>query len=271
MAVNDIFKTFKPQNTHIAKYVDYYYLDVKPDNISHEFECYPHFNTTISLYQSHIRLGDKTVIFQENTSPLQIFTPIRDKLLSVKQKGKVYKIVIVFKPFGVQQFFKNIDFSDYLIDFNFFNEKELKSLFKTKDTAILTELLDDFLLKRYNKHKNIILEKSIAYILDNHADLLVEDLSLQLNISRRHLNRVFKHHFGVPVKKFQKIVIFRQVLNQKLFENPEKSFTALAHEFYYSDQSHLIKTFQHFTSKSPNKLVNEGTHLGNEDTFWKIS
>lgn len=268
--MNNVFKTFKPKNSLIGKYVDYYYLDVKPENSFLEFECYPHFNTAISLYQSHKRLDDSSVVFESSTSPLQIFTPIRDKLLTVKQKGKVYRIVVVFQPLGVQQFFRNLDFSDYLINLKFFDEQELSLLFTTNDVSALTKILDSILLKRYKKYENAILENSMNYIFDNNEELSIEDLALQLNISRRHLNRVFNHHFGVSSKRFQNIVLFRKILNQKLFENPERSFTALAQEFYYSDQSHLIKTFQNFTSKSPKKLVDEGTHLGNEDTFWKI-
>lgn len=268
--MNNVFKTFKPKNSLIAKYVDYYYLDVKPKNSFFEFECYPHFNTTISLYQSHKKLDDSSVIFDANTSPLQIFTPIRDKVLTVKQRGKVYRIVIVFQPLGVQQFFRKLDFSNYLINFKFFKEQELNLLFMTKKISTLTKVLDYLLLKRYKKYENVILENSIHCIFNNNEELLIEGLALKLNVSRRHLNRIFNHHFGVSIKKFQNIVFFRKTLNQKLFKNPEKSFTALAHEFYYSDQSHLIKTFQNFTSKSPKKLVDEGTHLGNEDTFWKI-
>ncbi len=269
--MNTIFKTFKPQNPLVKKYVDYYYLDKKIENVSLEFECYPHFNNTISLYKSHKMLKDRSVVFENNINPLQIFTPIRDKVLSVKQKGQVHRIVIVFQPLGIQQFFKKLDFSDYLIDFRFFNQKELNLLFETEDVFELREMLDSFLLKRYENYENVILENSMSCIFNSDEYLFsTEALALKLNVSRRHLNRVFNQVFGISVKKFQKIVVFRKLLNQKLFENPEKSFTSLAHEFYYSDQSHLIKTFQEFTSKSPKKLVDEGTHLGNEDTFWKI-
>ncbi len=269
--MSEIFKTFKPQNSLIAKYIDYYYLDFKPKNVLREFECYPHFNNTISLYKSHKRLNDGSILFEDNSCPLQIFTPIRDKILPIKQKGKIHRIVIVFQPLGVQQFFKDLDFSGYLIDFNFFNQRELTSLFEIEDIFKLREMLDSFLLKRYENYENIILENSMTCIFSNDEYLLsTEALALKLNVSRRHLNRVFNQVFGVSVKKFQKIVVFRKLLNRKLFENPEKTFTSLAHEFYYSDQSHLIKTFQEFTLKSPKKFIDEGTHLGNEDTFWKI-
>jgi AraC-like DNA-binding protein len=91
-----------------------------------------------------------------------------------------------------------------------------------------------------------------------------------LNVSRRHLNRIFKAHFGVSVKRFNEIVVFRKTLEQKLSEHPEDSFTTLAHTFNYYDQSHLNKVFKNFTSNSPKLFFKNGTLLGNEDTFWHL-
>ena len=105
--MKETFDTFKPKNLTIKEYVDYYYLDIKPNNVINEFQCFPHFNNTISLYKSHIRLKNGKIKFKETAKPFQIFTPIREKVLNVKQSGKVYRIVIVFHPLGIQQFYEN--------------------------------------------------------------------------------------------------------------------------------------------------------------------
>lgn len=86
----------------IKKYIDYYYLDLKSNNEINEFQCSPHFNNTISIYKSHIQSEEGEIVFEENAEALQIFTPIRQKFLNVKQIGKVYRIVIVFHPLGIQ-------------------------------------------------------------------------------------------------------------------------------------------------------------------------
>lgn len=121
--MTEIFETFKPKNSIIEKYVDYYYLDAKPNNVNNEFQCFPHFNNTISLYTSHIRLENGEIKFDKNAKPFQIFTPIREKILGVKQSGQVYRIVIVFNPVGIQQSYKNLNFADYITDFEFFKSK----------------------------------------------------------------------------------------------------------------------------------------------------
>ncbi|HUH25136.1 MAG TPA: AraC family transcriptional regulator [Flavobacterium sp.] len=268
--MQEIFETFKPENPIIKKYVDYYYLDIKPNNVINKFQCFPHFNNTISLYKSHVKLENGEMKFDDNAKPFQIFTPVREKVLNVKQLGKVYRIVIVFHPLGIQQFYETLNFSDYITDFDFFNSNELQEIFSTTETEILTSLLDNFLENRFRKFENPILEKSIQYIFNHYEDFSVAKISDDIGISRQHLNRIFQSHLGVSVKKFHEIVIFRQTINKKLFENSDSNFTELAYEFNFNDQSHFNKTYKSLTENSPKSFFNKGTVLGQEDTFWHL-
>lgn len=268
-----IFKTFEPKNSTVRRYVDYYYLDIK-NNITNEFQCFPHFNSTISLYKSHTqleaKLKDKEILFNGAVKPFQIFTPIRENIVTVKQKGKVYRIVIVFHPFGIQQFYRNINFSRFITDFEFFTQNELQKIFSTKKIDILTNLMDGFLMNRFIKFDNPIIEKTIHYIFNNYDNFLVAELSNKIETSRQHLNRVFKSQLGVSVKKFHEIVVFRQTINKRLFESPDQNFTEIAHNFNFSDQSHLIKAYKKLTEYSPKTFFLKGSLLGSKDTFWHL-
>ena len=82
--MENIFQTFKPKHSLVKKYVDYYYLDIKENNSITEYECFPHFNNTISIYKSNIYDNEEGIIFDENVEPLQIFVPVREKTLNVK-------------------------------------------------------------------------------------------------------------------------------------------------------------------------------------------
>lgn len=268
--MKETFETFKPKNSIIKKYVDYYYLDIKLNNIINEFQCFPHFNNTISLYKSHIRLKNGEMLFDEIAKPFQIFTPIRKKVLNVKQSGKVHRIVIVFHPLGIQQFYENLDFSYYITDYEFFTQDELKEIFSTTETEILTSLLDNFLEKKFKKFENTILEKAVQYIFNHYEDFSVTEISNEIGISRQHLNRLFQSHLGVSIKKFHEIVLFRQTINKRLFENSDSNFTELAYEFNFNDQSHFNKTYKNLTENSPKSFFNKGTVLGQEDTFWHL-
>lgn len=266
----EIFETFKPKNLLIKKYVDYYYLDIKPDNDVNEFQCFPHFNNTISIYKSHTKSETGEIIFNEIANALQIFTPVRQRILTVKQIGKVNRIVIVFHPLGIQQFYENLNFAEYITNFDFFQPSELTEIFSTTNTNILTELLDTFLETRFKYFENVILEQSIQYIFQHCDNFTVSGLSAAIKISRQHLNRSFQMHLGVSVKKFHEIVLFRKTVNNKLFEDPQINFTELAYEFNYNDQSHLNKTYKILTENSPKNFFKKGTVLGTQDIFWRL-
>ncbi|MCK9220960.1 MAG: AraC family transcriptional regulator [Bacteroidales bacterium] len=208
--------------------------------------------------------------FEENAKSFQIFTPIREKVLNVKQSGKVYRIVIVFHPLGIQQFYENLNFSDYIEDYDFFIESEINEIFSTIETEILTGLLDNFLESRFRKFENPILEKSIQHIFNHYEDFSVAKISDEIGISRQHLNRTFQFHLGVSVKKFHEIVLFRQTINKKLFQDSDENFTELACEFNFNDQSHFNKMYKNLTENSPKSFFSKGTVLGQEDTFWHL-
>lgn len=264
------FETFKPRNPIVARYVDYYYLDVKPANLITEFECFPHHNNTISLYKCHRRSDNGDMIYDEQAESFQIFTPIREKVLSVRQVGKVHRIVIVFHVLGIQQFYAHQDFSDYVTSYQFLDKRELDQIFNTTDLQKLTAFLDHCLLKRYRNNSHELLNHAIQHIFEHHEDFLVNGLANELRISRRHLNRLFKIRLGVSTKKFHEIVLLRKILEKKLFTNPKETFTRLAYELNYSDQAHLNKSFKNLTQNSPNQFFKKGTLLGDQDTFWHI-
>ncbi|SIS53285.1 AraC-type DNA-binding protein [Chryseobacterium ureilyticum] len=268
--MTETFKTFKPQDPVVSKYVSYYYLEIKPDNILREFECFPHFNNSISLYKSHQRVSDGTIQYEEKGIPLQIFTPIRENILHVKQAGSIHRIVVVFDPLGIHQFYRELNFNDFIRDFEFFTLSELDLLFKTDDTEALCTLLDQSLSIRYREYRNDLISEAVQYIFDTPEGLSVEDLAEKLQISRRHLTRVFKSIFGISVQKFQKIVLFRKTLQHKLSDNSDQNFTSLAHEYNFSDQAHFNKMFGNFTNHSPKQFLKKGTLLGTEDTFWHL-
>ena len=265
-----IFETFRPKNNIIKKYVQYYYLEIDDHNIEREFTCFPHYNTAISIYKSHKRFKDATVEFHPHLLPIQIFTPLRKEALTVKQIGEIYRIVIVFNPMGIQNFFYNLNFTDYITDFYFFKKDEINQLFTTTDIETLGNLLDSFLIKRFCKNENEIVKNAIFKILNDSQSLKISELSKNLIISRRHLNRLFNESLGISVKNFQEIVRFRNAMTHKIFQKPLDNFTEISYEYNYSDQSHLNKVFSKLTHNSPTKFLKKGTYLGSEDIFWHL-
>jgi len=268
--MTDTFQTFRPQHAQVARYVDYYYLDIKPANSSNEFICFPHFNTSLSLYKSHVRTANAEMVYIPGAPPLQLFTPLREKVLLVRQLGPLHRVVIVFHPLGIQQFYGNLSFTDFITDFSFFSPEELELLLETTDEGQLVSYLDQFLVNRFAGFKIDLLDNCISYIFRHAEEFSVGRFSEDLQVSRRHLNRLFQMHLGVSVKRFYEIVLFRKTINQKLFVTPQENFTRLAYEFNFNDQSHFNKIYKKFTANTPAQFFKRGTLLGQTDTFWHL-
>ncbi len=268
--MNDVFETFKPKSPIVKKFVDYYYIDIKPDNKVNQFKCFPHFNNTISIYKSHQRLANAEIHFVAKSPPLQIFTPIRKEVLQVRQVGPVHRIVIVFHPLGIQQFFRNTQFIQRVTQEEFFTAEEIVQLLSTTQFDVLQDLIDQFLVRRYKRFENTILEQSLAYIFNHESDFSVSHMADSMHVSRQHLNRLFRSMLGISVKKFHEIVLFRKTIGKKLFDDFNQNFTHLAYDFNFNDQSHFNKTYKKLTGNSPKLFFEKGTILGREDTFWHL-
>lgn len=264
-----MFKTFKPENKILKRYIDYYYIDIKHENTLTVYDCFPHYNNTISVYKSH-QYHERNTVYEPNGVPLQIFTPLREDVLQIQQIGSVERFVIIFQPFGINQFLKNIDFSIISHDLHFFDQNECQQLFQHIMSDDFVLLIESFLLKKINIIENVIIETSINYIFKNYDDFTVNELAEYLGFSRKHINRVFKENIGVSIKSFHEIVLFRKTIDEKLFQNPNETFTSIAHKLNFTDQSHFNRLYKKFVSESPNQFYKNGELIGEEDTFWRF-
>lgn len=272
-----VFKSFKPLNSTLQKYISYYYIDIADDeDFSAEYICYPHYNNTISLYKNHtgtFHPGHTIINFKSSAAPLQIFTPLRESPLKITQKGPVHKIGIVFNPFGINQFLaSNISKNESVSSpsFCFFENDFILSLFDKYDLGQVAFALDETLLKLLSPIQNIYIEKSILFF-EEESDYTINELAAKLGISREHLNRLFKKHIGTSVQKYRSIVRFRQLMNLRSNNHSQDNLTTLSHRLHYADQSHFIKQCKLLTGLIPSRFFKEGTNLGAEDTFWKFT
>lgn len=274
-----IFETIRPGHQLLQKHISYYYLDIANDpDYFNEYICYPHYNNTISLYQNHTVLFQNhhsIVSFKKDAAPLQIFTPLRENILKVTQTGAVYKIGIVFEPFGINQFLhKEISIHQRACSptFHFFEDAFVRRLFQTGQFTEIAELLDDQLLQLFNLKENPYLDKAIQILSSAAHEVSIDELAeVKLGISRKHLNRLFKQHIGVSAQKYRSIVRFRQLMNCKLHQNEPQNLTSLSHQVHYTDQSHFIKACKQLTGLTPSQFFKAGEMIGSEDTFWNFA
>lgn len=275
-----LFKTFKPENPILQKFISYYYLD-RCDDVEYfnEYTCYPHFNTTLSFYKSHtleISENQRIVKFNEKMPYLKMLTQIREHPLKVTQIGKVHKVAVVFEPLGVNQFLENKKIKNLINGiFNSYNpiiDTCLKNIFNTKEESNISAILDTFFLNQLSEFKNEYLEKAIQ--LFHQADNLntIEEIAEKdLGISRKHLNHLFVTYLNITPQKYRIIVRFRHLMTAKLNAEAEESLTNLAYFAKYSDQSHFIKACKQLTGLKPKDFFHSLETVGSEDIFWTFT
>lgn len=111
------------------------------------------------------------------------------------------------------------------------------------ETFLLNKLVSPELVNR-------IIKSSVEVIINLNGQLKVDELSSQLNINRRQLERKFASVIGLSPKQLSKIIRLQATLKM-LVNNQFTSLTSVAFEGDYYDQAHFIKDFKEFTGKSP--------------------
>jgi AraC-like DNA-binding protein len=92
----------------------------------------------------------------------------------------------------------------------------------------------------------------------------VAALAEELGVSRKHLTLTFREQIGLAPKPAARILRFSRVMD-RLRDGDVASWSALAHECGYADQSHLVRDFRELAGCPPTAL--EGLRLP-DDGGW---
>ncbi len=97
------------------------------------------------------------------------------------------------------------------------------------------------------------LQPLARWIEDRRGNVSVAKLSELTGVSRQHLARRFRQEVGVSPKQFCRFVRFHALVNHAYFAR-YLDWAAMAAEFGYYDQAHLIAEFKEFTSLPPGRF-----------------
>jgi AraC-like DNA-binding protein len=130
-----------------------------------------------------------------------------------------------------------------------------QKILNTYATSEKIQLIERFLLDRLSASENIdrIVKSTVETILTVNGQLSINELSKQININRRQLERKFSTTIGLSPKQLSKIIRLQATLKMLLNKN-FTSLTALAYENEYYDQAHFIKDFKEFTGSAPKEF-----------------
>lgn len=175
--------------------------------------------------------------------------------------GQINMISVVFRPVGVKAFF---DFpmnkiNNLRVTAGDLEDKELagleQSIINTEDDRLCILLIEQFLLKRFStlaEYNLKRIEATIRLIGSGQTDVtLLADAAC---LSTKQFQRIFLEYVGSNPKEFSRTIRFQRALH-RLEICPQISFTALAYECGYFDQSHMIKDFKFFSGYTPSEYL----------------
>lgn len=130
------------------------------------------------------------------------------------------------------------------------------------NTAERIIIIEDFLLGML-KNKAVIdriVESAVETISTNTGQLSINDLTKEMNQSRRFLARKFSSNVGLSPKQLSKIIRLQATL-KTLLEGDNDKLTDLAYDNEYFDQAHFIKDFKEFTGLTPKEFYGDNLKM----------
>lgn len=187
----------------------------------------------------------------------QVTSPVYGDLV-----GEVKSIMIFFKASGMHRLFGNdlselTNTSKVLSEFLGENEAALlwKDLTSHYDNQKQVDILNDFFRKRIaTGEKDNKFEKVLAYIHEKQGDVSINEILEKSYYPRKTLERHFKKKVGLSPKVYAQIYRFKCLI-KFLERNPEITWSQLASESGYFDQSHMNRYVKEYLQVSPNSLV----------------
>ena len=124
-------------------------------------------------------------------------------------------------------------------------------------------LLNDH-FKKVSSEKNYsktTADHAIELIFANHGMIPVSTITKWAGIGERQLENLFKKYIGLSPKFFMRIIRFNHIF--KLVQDNNQSWSGLAYEASYFDQSHFIRNFWDFTGENPSDYAFDEQNMAN--------
>lgn len=181
------------------------------------------------------------------------------RFIEVRPTGKIGIFSIRFQPHGLYPFLKQdvseltgLTISTYEL-WGLEGRLLEERIMEAGSAATRIQLIEKFLVQRLQSRKRPQHDIDHCIRLINYSNGLIpmEKLASEINSGRRSMERKFLEQVGMSPKLLARIIRFQKVLN-KIETNNIKSFTAVAYDGGFYDQSHFIRDFKEFTGYNPN-------------------
>ena len=271
-----MIKTIAPSSPILKKYIECFYIYEGKPNSTFKYVAFPHFNTGLSFFKGasvhrqnwNLQLTEKTNVGVQIEILGKYTTPVL-----IEYKGKLNEISIVFKPAGLNRFFKD----NYLSLAPKFSQ-ELKndvwgqfgeSLFSSDDEI---SKIESFLLSQFCDNQEVsTIENSLILLENNNEQISISDIANKVGLNLKTFQRHFQKHLGCNPVEYRRICRFRSSLTNKLNSAQLKNLTEITYEEGYYDQSYFIKEFRKITNHNPKDFFKSTSKVDGDKIIWEIN
>ena len=270
-----MIKTIAPSSPILKKYIECFYLYEGKANSTFKYVAFPHFNTGLSFFKgASVHRQNWSIQISENTDVgvhIEILGKYTTPVL-LEYKGQLREISIVFKPAGLNRFFKD----NYLSLAPNFSQK-LKndvwsqfgeSLFSIDDDI---SIIESFLLSQFWDNQEVSnIENSLTLLENSNEQISISDIAIKVGLNLKTFQRHFQKHMGCSPVDYRRICRFRSSLTNKLNNTQLKNLTEITYEEGYYDQSYLIKEFRKITNHNPKDFFKSASKVDGDKIIWEI-
>ncbi len=117
-------------------------------------------------------------------------------------------------------------------------------LFDFSDMQKIIHKAEHILLDSINvKHENGTVAEAVGLMIEKSGNLLIEDLSSDIHISERQLERLFSEYIGCSAKNLASLIRYQCLWNEIEY-SPHFDVMDAVLKYGYSDQPHLLSDFK---------------------------
>ncbi|WP_189631581.1 helix-turn-helix domain-containing protein [Roseivirga thermotolerans] len=253
------YYTFKP-SAHLSGIVSHYWVtttDFEPNSLTTEQTCLP-LGTAEWIIQVRGELQLGKIDNEWRVFPSNYVVGLMDKPVHWKMHGNSQVIGISLKPEwfsaifrfplnSVHNAFIEAQFLDNPI-FSLLRNHLLKEENLEKQVALVDEFLIDWMDEQ--KVANEFFVRAVGATRTGNALFSTKALRDNFYLCDRQIQRLFKSHFGLSPKAYERITRFSHTI-ERITQNPKPCWNTLADELGYSDRAHLVREFKYFAGFTP--------------------
>jgi len=258
-----------PKHPLLHSYIQYF-LFIKNDDPDYSkiHICYPNTNYCLGLHKGNrlVPFSDHQFMLAPSPNFHSYLTGIYRTPITIQSSGVFDEVCIEFEPMGLEMLtglpFSEVHFlSEPVQQFSPTQQNELfRAAFEKKTPAQRASQLEHFFLQYLSTFS------PFSFIPFNHLEgQNIDQLQMHLNLSYRSVHRLYKKRLGIPPKEFLNIKRYRKGVRQL---RQTRTFTDLAYQVGFADQSHMIREFKKYTGFTPRHFLKNSLTI--DDEVWMV-